>query len=199
MEAPNPYDRHIPADVFRSATSMAFEDVQRWTEKFRLPWAGLSDQGQLDCPGPSTRATDATHFAQVIGDVGVTHRIRLPGGYASWLMVDRRHGVPFGIALHSEQMRQWSQDPNLPTVYEDAQEARCILHELGHVRVTPNLLKRAADDPRRPPAGLTAKADPEDEVGPWMYAVAILGTFLAQHALETRRKVDTDNAPCIQI
>lgn len=204
-ESHTPYDDHIPPDVYYKATKAAMEDVSRFvhTAGMALAWRNLRAAEPGDLAECNARAADANLFAQVIADMSMNHRKTLPDGYASWLYVKQGEKVPFGIFVDPQRMSQWAEDSRYPTVHPDVQEARCILHELGHVRVTKWLLDGSGPDEETgrdfPVEDGSPKARPEDEVGPWMYAMAVLGVILAQHSLHSRREHNRDDTPSVQV
>jgi hypothetical protein len=136
-----------------------------------------------------TRSSWALRFAQIIGQVGASIIWReLPKGFSSWLMVIDN---TVAIAVDFKQMRGWSQDFNRVSNL-DIQISRAVLHEVGHIKLTPYLLGISQEDGGRVPP-----ADPEDEVAPWAYAFAIIGILLSAYARNAHFKRKTEDTPSI--
>ena len=135
-----------------------------------------------------TRAAWAIRMAHHVGKVGPSVKLStLPRGYCSWLMA---LPVP-GIVVDRGQIRQWARDEGAPHAH--LQEARVILHELGHVRLSPYLLASPG------PGGLARRASPEEEELAWAYAMAVIALLLAAYARSIRETKNMDDAPSIMV
>lgn len=161
-----------------------------------------------------SKAQAALNFAQKVTlrkfrkEINVFPVGRLPSmdgkKYVSWLIKDD-HGIPAAIAININQMLEWIKEREQYTkqgeLYDgcvkcckDVQYARVIMHELGHILATPELLTGAVieQDGKRYAKGAT----PEQEEKAWIGAITLLALALGDHAGDCTRGDDT---LCIKI
>ena len=147
---------------------------------------------QLPCPFVDHWHTWIFYFARRFAGVRILQGLtRLPQTrYGSWLMV-----LPSpAVVINAYQLRQWSQASGARrhVVPFELQVVRTVLHEIGHMRVSPYLLKRAG----RRRFALPCK--PSDEEAAWVYAIAALGILLGDYALHMREQ-DIDDTTAVAV
>lgn len=79
-----------------------------------------------------------------------------------------------GIRHHDERL-----------VRRRAMEVRCILHEVGHLLLQPELLDRETQN---------QTAEPKQEESPWVFVCAVLGIALGDYSFRCRTD-GTDDSP----
>lgn len=112
-------------------------------------------------------------------------------GYASWLTVSNE--TPKGaIQLFVKPMIVWHEQTRIP---QGVQKIKTILHELGHVCMTPRLLQRT------PNAGgpYDLRATEEEEEIAWVYAIAFLGVLVGDYSRQMQSKFLTDDTPRVYL
>ena len=130
-------------------------------------------------------------FAFKITGVGPVGMGRLPRpGFSSWLMTS----PDTAIALFESQLTMWQQKP--PTrfaVRQELQKARTVLHEVGHIRLQPHLLRGSS--------GVFAiPAEPGDEEQAWVYAGTVLALLLGDYAYLARTSPGgSDTTPAVSM
>lgn len=106
--------------------------------------------------------------------------------FASWLA--RTKDGKGAIFLFARQMMNWEQTSRMP---QRVQKIRSIIHELGHIRLTPKLLISAK------PGEITIPASPEEERVAWVYCLNFLAVILGEYSLNSRIQtpIGIDDAP----
>jgi len=118
-------------------------------------------------------------------------------GFASWLHVSSEHqGRVTGatIGIDSQLLNEWFVRHSMPIV---CQLVRSILHELGHHKCSPQLLRRPLNA-----NGFSADASEIEEEKAWVYAFVFLAVLAGDYARECRReraRFDRDDVPRIYI
>lgn len=136
----------------------------------------------------------ATSFASAAAKARVLSQSSLPRpNYGSWLIVywpaDSSGASPhFGIALSREQFRKWAASGGVP---EEVQQARAILHEVGHALEAPGRFQMSPD-PTAPPA------DAGDEELAWAYSMALYALSVGDYAVMAR-PLDMDDTPSLML
>jgi hypothetical protein len=116
---------------------------------------------------------------------------RLPvKDYASWLIVN-----PMGIAIDSTLVQKWSESPHSPKY--DVQFARTIIHELGHIFATDEMLK--AKTTKLPSGEYSVSADPKQEETAWVWAFILIGLALGDHAWFRKQGGNADDTVTISV
>lgn len=116
----------------------------------------------------------------------------VPVGNGSWLMrVLGRSGVMPTVAVNSSQIKKWAKDHVHPDLQfcEALLTARCMYHEVGHVKMHGYLLAR------RSPGTLAVSASPAEEEQAWVFCFIILGMMIGDYARSQRRSHNMDDSP----
>ena len=141
----------------------------------------------------------AVWFARIAGGGAVTQRFKssLPQGYGSWLV---RLSAPGGafvpmIAINSSQIRAWAgsaarQDQPFR---EALITARCVYHEVGHIRLHGHLIR--AGGPAAVSGGLAPQSTPEEEEEAWVFTFILLGMIVGDYAEGSRLRIGRDDSP----
>lgn len=170
--------------------SAAYDDVLAFFREF-LPEGG---------PRFVTSSDWAHSFAYIIADAPpqVFAQSFPKKEYGSWLAVlDRSDPVNpvAAIAINEGKLIEWEETPPgrvpVPAVL---QEARAILHEVGHIHLHPHLLR---DDAPAPP--YTPEAARREEEEAWVYAFVTLAVLLGDYAYFMRVTKDMDNTPGVGV
>ncbi len=147
--------------------------------------------GPVPAPLPHPFITDSTilwylHFAMMF--TGTTHLPceSIPSNYGSWLMVDPGPR----IAVNFRQLGRWEkrakQSPSRQPLDVCLQTARCVLHEVGHLKLHKHL--------HQPPSSgnLAHPANEKDEGEAWVYAMTVLAILLGEYACCMRQHGQDD-------
>jgi hypothetical protein len=172
---------------FAKTASQAFEDVQDFIQDHMCP-----PKPVLPYPFLGSLLWAAVLVRKLTG-VCVQNFSRLPAkNYGSWLLV-----LPEpGIAVSADQLEWWYANPpkgSFP-VPPSTQIARTVLHELGHMKMHPHLLRPA------PATGKFAPwANPKDEEQAWIYAGSVMTILMGDYARHARVTRGVDDTPRVAL
>jgi hypothetical protein len=105
-------------------------------------------------------------------------------GFGSWLM--KTGDGEGGITIYRKQLAIWYTQTKLPL---HVQQIRCIVHELGHIKLSPHLLKGTVRSQNAP------HATPLEEEFAWLFTCVFLGAFLGDYSRQIRLGSLLDDAP----
>jgi len=95
----------------------------------------------------------------------------------------------YKILLYPQQMEKLSESNDFPPII---QKIRCIIHELGHILMSP-----PKPDPEHSLPGtkeyLAKTQSPTNEEKAWIFTFCFFATIWGQHAFQIREKGDADN------
>jgi len=111
-------------------------------------------------------------------------------GFASWLV--RSGNGTGGIALYVTQMVKWAAKTKMPL---HVQKIRSIIHELGHIKLSPHLLQNTLPPAPRQDVRRSPYASPFEEEMAWVFACAFMGFFLGDYSFNSRKDHARDDAP----
>ncbi|MEM9185233.1 MAG: hypothetical protein AAGB00_01905 [Planctomycetota bacterium] len=206
----------IEVEEFTKSTQKAYEAIRLYRDKIGdkvIDASSILAGGQTSAPTKDCVA-QARRFVGNVSEAKVVLSRSIRRGFGSWLMVTKHRHT---IAINRTQLQRWAAQSlsgkaknRLERIalrmiarlipanncLAEAMEVRCILHELGHISLQPELVEVGDRDPKfgwqRPP---TILATPDQERGPCIFAATLLGIFLGEFACEQRREKDIDDSP----
>jgi len=137
----------------------------------------------------------AMRFAQAVtkqmsGTPAVIIECTLPKpGYLSWLLLR-----PLGIAFDSSQVRAGVRAKRQNVPPDETQIARAILHELGHIFATPELLARRQSLIVKDGKTFAPPGTPLEEERAWVWAMSVFGIAMGYYARRRRECAFYDDA-----
>jgi hypothetical protein len=167
---------NIGKEEYGEIAGYAHEYAQQFLGTYLRPDDDLTIRGDAVTPSPLMNALVA--FVQ---DAVGCHIIEAPlphKDYASWLCFDKEDRI--SIALDIRQMGVWQGQNGMPV---DLQKNRSLLHELGHVLLSPAVPDNAHEAAGAP---LVKPVKPDEEERAWIFAMSFLTAVLADYAQNCR-------------
>jgi len=164
-----------------------------------LQQSGLPIEYLVGAPLAAKRMA-ALRFAQVV----TTNEFKTPAvvaecslpvpEYLSWLLVR-----PLGIAYDSSQVMQKSVYGGGEAPHKELQVSRALLHEVGHIFATRELLSDVRKRITKNGRVFTPPCSAKQEEKAWVWAICALGIQLGHHAMRRRGGPQHDNTMGIHI
>ena len=159
--------------------------------------------GSIAYPRYKGKPSAIVHFARVLTNaqnipVNVFAVSNLPvREYLSWLTI-RKPKVPGGIAISSSELSKWARNPGLDHPPPNVMHARTVLHELGHIFATKELLEGQITTLSGRDYALAA--NPQQEERAWAFAFMLVSRALGDYSLQwCSSPKPGDGTACIRV